>query len=173
MTAPEQGFESQRVAMSLMGPWDLPHLNDMAFDWGIGPMPAGSRQRVTSLGAEYLVIFRQTEHPREAWEFVRWFITPGVQEQWSKDSMYLPIRQSVLESPTYKEFLAKNPPMKVFAEQMEYAYAEPVLLPEASEIDLLLATAIEKAVRKVAAPGQALDEAAQEANRLLEKAGDT
>jgi multiple sugar transport system substrate-binding protein len=170
MTAPEQGFESQTVAMSLMGPWDLPHLEDMTFDWAMAPMPAGPKQRVTSLGAEYLVIFRQTKHPKEAWEFIRWFISPEVQEQWSIDSKYLPIRESVLESPTYREFLAKNPAMKVFAEQMRYAYGEPVVLPEASELDLVLATGIEKAVRKVAGAKEALDEAAKKANAILAKA---
>ena len=167
MTAPEQGFESQHVAMSLMGPWDLPHLADMTFDWAIGPMPAGPERHVTSLGAEYLVIFKQTEHPEGAWEFVRWFITPEVQEAWSADSKYLPIRKSVLESPSYQKFLDENPAMRVFAEQMAYAYAEAVLLPEASEVDLLLATAIEEAVRKVATPQKALDKAASKANVLL------
>jgi len=170
MTAPDQGFESQKVAMALMGPWDLPHLNDMAFDWAMAPMPAGPVRQVTPLGAEYLVIFRQTEHPKEAWEFVTWFIRPEIQEWWSMESNYLPIRRSVLQSPTYQNFLSEHPAMKVFAEQMEYAYAEPVLLPQASEIDLYLASAIEKAVRRVATSKQALDEAAQKANRLLVEA---
>ena len=85
-------------------------------------------------------------------------------------SNYLPIRRSVLESPTYQDFLSNHPAMKVFAEQMEYAYAEPVLLPQASEIDLHLSSAIEKAVRKVATPKQALDEAAHKANALLAEA---
>ncbi|UCC68364.1 MAG: ABC transporter substrate-binding protein [Armatimonadota bacterium] len=170
MTAPDQGFESQKVAMALMGPWDLPHLSDMAFDWAMAPMPAGPARRVTPLGAEYLVIFRQTEHPEEAWKFITWLIKPEIQEWWSMESNYLPIRRSVLKSPTYQEFLAGHPAMKVFAEQMEYAYAEPVLLPQGTEVNLQLATGIEKAVRNVASPKQALDEAADKANRLLAEA---
>ncbi len=75
-----------------------------------------------------------------------------------------------MDSPTYQEYLSKHPAMKVFAEQMEYAYAEPVLLPQATEVNLYLASAIEKAVRKVATPKQALDEAADKANRLLAEA---
>ncbi|MDH4179554.1 MAG: ABC transporter substrate-binding protein [Armatimonadota bacterium] len=170
MTAPDQGFESQKVAMALMGPWDLPHLNDMAFDWAMAPMPAGPARRVVPLGAEYLVIFRQTEHPEEAWKFITWLIQPEIQEWWSMESNYLPIRRSVLKSANYQQFLAEHAAMKVFAEQMEYAYAEPVLLPQATEINLQLATGIEKAVRKVATPKQALDEAADKANRLLAEA---
>jgi multiple sugar transport system substrate-binding protein len=170
MTAPDQGFESQKVAMALMGPWDLPHLNDMAFDWAMAPMPAGPARRVVPMGAEYLVIFRQTEHAEEAWEFITWLIGPEIQEWWSMESNYLPIRRSVLKSPTYQEFLSKHPAMKVFAEQMEYAYAEPVLLPQATEINLHLASGIEKAVRNVATSKQALDEAADKANSLLAEA---
>ncbi|NIM04630.1 MAG: extracellular solute-binding protein [Armatimonadetes bacterium] len=170
LAPPEQGFESQKVAMTFEGPWSLPRFEDLAFDWAVAPMPAGPKRRVTSLGAEYLVVFRQTKHPKEAWEFIRWFITPEVQEAWSIDSKYLPIRQSVLASPTYRTFLDKNPAMKTFAEQMPYAYAEPSILPDASEVDLFLATAIEEAVRKVKTPKQALDDAAEKANIALAEA---
>jgi multiple sugar transport system substrate-binding protein len=167
MTAPEQGFESQKVAMAFMGSWDLPHLKDLAFDWAIGPMPAGSKRRVSPLGGEYLVIFRTTKHPKEAWEFVRWFITPEVQEWWSENSAYLPIRKSVLESPTYRAFLEKDPGLKGFAEEVPYGYGEAVILPDSGHIDTILATAIEKAMRRVATSKQALDEAAKEANAVL------
>ncbi|NIM04355.1 MAG: extracellular solute-binding protein [Armatimonadetes bacterium] len=170
MTTPEQGFESQKVAMALMGSWDLPHLNDMAFDWGLAPLPAGSKRRVAPLGGEFLVIFRQSKHPEEAWEFVRWFVTPEIQEWWSERSKYLPVRLSALESPSYKAFLETDPGLKVFAEQMPYAYAEPIQLEQASEIDLLLFEALEKAVRKVATPRKALNDAAREANEVLAKA---
>ena len=166
MNTPEQGFESQRVAMSLMGSWDLPHMKDMTFDWGVAPIPAGSKRQVSPLGGEYLVIFRQTEHPKEAWEFVRWFVSPEIQEWWSLESKYLPVRWSALDSPTYQEALKSDPGLKVYAEQMRNAYAEPIL-PQASEIDLYLATALEKAVRKVATPKAALDEAAAKANAAL------
>ena len=40
-------------------------------------------------------------------------------------------RKAGLESPTYRKLQEENPAMRVFAEQMAYAYAEPVLLPEA------------------------------------------
>jgi ABC-type glycerol-3-phosphate transport system substrate-binding protein len=170
MSTPEQGFESQKVAMSLMGSWDLPHLKDMDFDWAMAPVPAGSKKRVAPLGGEYLVVFRQTQHPKEAWEFVRWFVSPEIQEWWSKESKYLPIRLSALDSPTYKTFLETDPGLKVFAEQMRYAYAEPILLDQASEIDLALFSALEKAMRKVMTPRAALEEAAKKANEILAKA---
>ena len=170
MNTPDQGFESQKVAMALMGPWDLPHLADMTFDWAMAPMPTGPKKHVTAMGAEYMVIFRQTQHPKEAWEFISWFISPEVQEQWSMDSKYLPIRQSVLKSPSYRAFLDKEPNLKVFADQMPIAYGESNVLPDVSELDLILGTGIEKAVRGAATPRQALDEAAQKANIALAKA---
>lgn len=170
MTAPEQGFESQKMAMAFMGSWDLPHLRDLAFDWAVAPMPAGSVKRVSPLGGETLVVFRQTKHPKEAWEFLRWFISPAVQEQWSKDSGYLPIRKSVLQSPSYRAFLDKDPAFKVFAEEVPYGYAEPLLLPNTDQIDLVVSTALERAVRRVATPKQALDEAAVKCNAILAEA---
>ena len=45
-------------------------------------------------------------HPEEAWKFITWLIQPEIQEWWSMESNYLPIRRSVLKSPTYQEFLA-------------------------------------------------------------------
>jgi multiple sugar transport system substrate-binding protein len=170
MNTPEQGFESQKVAMVLAGCWDLPHLRDMAFDWAIGPMPAGSKRRVFPVDGEYIVIFRQGKHPKEAWEFARWFVSPEVQEQWSTDANYLPVRQSVFRSPTYQAHLETDPPLKAFADQMPYAHAEPVPFRHGTEIDLLLADAIEKAVRGVLPPKEALDEAARKANEVLAQA---
>jgi len=171
MSAPEQGYESQKVAMMLDGCWNLPHLQEMAFDWAIGPMPAGSKRRVFPVDGEYIVVFRQSKHPKEAWEFARWFVSPEVQEAWSKDANYLPVRKSVFQSPSYQAYLKTNPGLKAFADQIEYAYNEPVLFRQATEIDLILSTAFDKAVRQVATPKQALDEAAEKANKILAEAG--
>ena len=167
MTAPEMGFESGKVAMELVGCWDIPHLQTLSFKPVLWPMPTGPARRVFPVDGEYLVVFRKGNHPKEAWEFARWFTLPEIQEQWSAEAKYLPVRRSTLSRPSYQEYLKTDYMVKAFADQMDYATSEPIPFRNGTAIDLLLADAIEKAVRSKADPKQVLDAAAEKANRLL------
>ena len=170
MTAPELAFESQKAAMQLVGCWDIPHLQQLAFKPVLWPMPAGPAKRVFPVDGEYLVVFRKAKHPKEAWEFAKWFTSPKMQAQWSMEAKYLPVRKSTLADPAYQEMLKTDPLLKAFADQMPYATSEPIPFRNGTAVDLLLATGIEEAVRGVKPSKAALDNAAAKANKLLSEA---
>lgn len=165
----DMAFASQMTAMILDGPWNLPRYDKLLhkMDWAVAPLPEGQFQRATNTGGEFLVIFKQSKHPQEAWEFVKWIIQPEIQAFWSMESGYLPVRRAVLNIQSYQDYLEKHPNFRVYVEQMKFARSTRSIDNYSQEIDRLLANAIEKAtVGKMESQG-ALDEAAARANRLL------
>lgn len=169
--AHDMAFASQHLAMVLDGPWNLPRYREMKnVDWAVAPLPAGPVQRATYLAGEHLAIFRQSRHPQQAWTFVKWILRPETQAMFSMKSGYLPVRRSVLERKDYQDFLATDPALKAFVDQMEWGQARRPINFHRVEINRYLAEAIEKATLGKMDPKAALDEAAAKANRLLQSA---
>lgn len=160
---------SGQVSMMLDGPWNLPRYPQVLqnFDWGIAMLPTGPEKRATVVAGEFLAIFKQSDSPDEAWEFVKWMIQPEIQAFWSMESGYLPIRHAALEVPEFKEYLTRHPAQRAFVEQMEYAQAQRPLDFHAVEIQRLLAEAIEQATVGGENPATTLKRAADQSNRLL------
>lgn len=163
------GFASGSVTMIMDGPWDLPRFREINnFEWAVAPLPAGPVRRATYIAGEHLAIFRQTEHPREAWTFVKWVIQPTVQAMFSMQSGYLPIRRSVLSIKGYQDFLSIDPAMKAFVEQMSVGQGRLPIDYHHVEINRFIAEAIEKATLGNMDPKTVLDEATAKSNRLLQ-----
>lgn len=166
--AHDMAFASQHLAMVLDGPWNLPRYREMNnVDWAVAPLPAGPVQRATYLAGEHLAIFKQSKHPQAAWQFVKWIIQPEVQASFSMKSGYLPVRRSVLEMKEYQDFLATDPALKAFVDQMNWGQARGAVDYHRVEINRYLAEAIEKATLGKMDPKIVLDEAAAKANQLL------
>jgi multiple sugar transport system substrate-binding protein len=168
----EVAFASKQLAMALDGPWNLPRWRQVkGLDWSIAPLPAGPAKRATIVGGEYLAIFKQSQHPKEAWTFVKWMTRPDVQAFWSMRSGYLPIRKAVSGTPAYKAFLAENPNLKAYVDQLQVSQAPSPVDFHGLRISRHLAEAIEKATLGKADPKTVLDEAATKSNALLQSVG--
>ncbi len=166
----EVAFASQTLAMGLDGPWNLPRWKEIkGLDWMIAPIPAGPAKRATIVGGEYLAIFRQSKHPREAWTFVKWMTRPDVQARWSMNSGYLPIRRAVTGIKEYQDFLQTHPGLKTYVEQMEVGQTPSPIDYNGLRISRNISEAIEKATLGGADPKTALDEAAAKSNALLQR----
>ena len=164
----EVAFASKTLAMGLDGPWNLPRWRAMKdLDWSIAPLPAGPAKRATIVGGEYLAIFRQSEHPKEAWTFVKWMLRPDVQAQWSMTSGYLPVRHAVSQLKVYQDYLATNPELKTFVDQLEVGQSPSPIDFNGLKISRSLSEAIEKATLGNADPKTVLDEAAAKSDALL------
>ncbi len=165
----EPAFASKRLAMSLDGPWNIPRWKEIkGLDWTIQPLPAGPVKQATIVGGEYLAIFKQSEHPNEAWTFVKWMVRPDVQALWSMKSGYLPVRHAVRGIKEYADFLQTHQPLRTYVNQMDVAQAASPIDFEPLKISRHLAGAIEKACLGGEDPGTALDEAAARSNALLQ-----
>ncbi len=165
----EPAFASKQLAMALDGPWNLPRWKQIpGLDWMVAPMPKGPVKQSTIVGGEYLAIFKQSAHPKEAWTFVKWMVRPDVQALWSMKSGYLPVRHAVRGIKEYSEFLDAHPALKTYVEQMEVAQVPNPIDYDALKISRHLAEAIEKATVGNADPRTVLDEAAARSNALIQ-----
>lgn len=61
----------------------------LPFDWDIIPQPRHRRQ-ASSFNVPVSVIAAHTEHPEEAWRFVRWFTGPEGSAIWSRNGLRVP-----------------------------------------------------------------------------------
>ncbi|MDP4191529.1 MAG: ABC transporter substrate-binding protein [Bacteroidota bacterium] len=163
-------FASKHLAMAMDGPWDLPRYNDILknLDWAFAPLPAGPQKQATIVGGEYLAIFKQSSHPNEAWEFVKWMIKPETQAFWAIRSGYLPIRHAVLNVPEFQQYLTKNPNFKVFVDQMDFGLAQKPIDYGGLQIQRHIAEAIEKSTVGREDVKKALEESANKSNKLLQ-----
>jgi len=168
----DMAFVSRQLGMAMDGPWSLPRYKDLMknINWSFAPLPAGPAKRATIVGGEYLAIFKQSKHPNEAWEFVKWIISPKAQAQWAMTSGYLPIRRAVSKLPEFQKYLQENPNIKVFVDQMEYGQAERSIDYGAMQITRHIGEAIEGVTLGNKDPKTALTESAAKSNKLLNEA---
>ncbi len=165
-------FASKNLAMAMDGPWNIPRYKDLLknLDWAYAPLPKGPEKKATIVGGEYLAIFKQSENPDAAWEFIKYIISPEVQAKWAMTSGYLPIRHAVLQVPEFQKYLEENPNFKVFVDQMEYSQAERPIDYGGLQIARHIAEAIEKATVGNQDVRKALNESAKKSNKVLDEA---
>lgn len=164
-------FTSKRLAMAMDGPWNLPRYKDLLqnLNWAFAPLPAGPKKQATVVGGEYLAIFKQSKHPKEAWKFLKWMIQPEVQAFWAMKSGYLPIRHAVHSVPEFQKYLAENPNFKVFVDQMDVGQAQRSIDYGALEVTQNIAQAIERSTLGKIDVKKALDEAAEKSNKAIKQ----
>lgn len=129
------------------GPWNLPRYREqIQFDWGVAPLPAGSAARVTYLSGEYLVIFRRCQQPEAAWRFIRWFLEPEVQKKFAQQSGYLPVIRSLQRESDYTDYLKTYPQQRIFNEQVQWSRGRELPERYRVEVNQKLAGALEMAI---------------------------
>ena len=162
-------FASNRLAMSMDGPWNLPRYRDILknIDWAFAPLPKGPERQATVVGGEYLSIFKQSKHPKEAWQFIKWMVQPETQAFWAMKSGYLPIRHAVHNVPEFTKYLEENPNFNVFVQQMDIGFIQKPIDYGGLEITRFIAQAIENATIGNRDVKASLKQAAEKSNELL------
>ncbi|MGV3724421.1 MAG: ABC transporter substrate-binding protein [Actinomycetota bacterium] len=100
------------------------------FEWDLAVIPhAEGVKPVTVMYGPNICIFKSTpEVETAAWRFVKYFVAPETTARWARDTGYLPVRKSAVESPEMVEFYRKNPRAAHVYEVLQYARGEPNLL---------------------------------------------
>lgn len=163
------GMQNNEYLMIDDGPWFYSILMnsegefDALEDTVRALIPAGPGGSVSVVGGENLVIFANSKHPEEAWIFAQWMLTEEPQRIMSKVGM-IPTNslaandETVMETPYNKEFI----------EQLDTALPR-TPIPQWGEMESVINLAFEKAVRGELGAKQALDEAAQQIEALLQE----
>jgi ABC-type glycerol-3-phosphate transport system substrate-binding protein len=140
--------------------WRAPVVDKEAFAVGMAPVPMWDKPAAIVYGTN-IGMFKQAkpEQKAAAWTFIKWFISPEPQVQWSLGTWYVPIHRRCLDDPRLQERLAKTPGLKEAYGQMDYAVFEPRGLRWLAGRKALVEE-LEQAMLGAKTPKQALDDAA-------------
>lgn len=177
--APRQSFQGDvfidgRVAAKFTGPNSIGLLEryrsaDFEYDYGPIPRPdEASGQPVSYADPKSIVIFKTCEHPREAWEFVKFIISKRNDLRFLELTSQLPIRARLLEDETFADYFKRNPKLVKFAEQLATARSIESIA-ELKEIFDAIAQEVEASVVfDLKPPEQAVQDAARRSQQILD-----
>ena len=137
------------------------------FDYGVAFMPA-KKSYGAAVGGGNLHIAKSIpeENKQAAWRFIQFLTTPEMAARWSRDSGYVATRKACYDVPEMKAHVAKYPEYGVARDQLQYAKGK-MMAPGFQKVREILKTALDEATGGKVAPKTALDNAQQQAERLL------
>ena len=160
--SPVEDFLVGRVA-TLRGSstWRAGMRAEESFPVGMAPLPTWDRSAAIVYGTN-IGMFRQADpkQKRAAWTFIKWFLEPEQQVEWSLGTWYVPIHRRCLDDPRIRERLESTPGLREAYSQMDFAVFEPRGLRWLAGRKILV-EALEAAMLGGDSPQRALDAAAQ------------
>jgi multiple sugar transport system substrate-binding protein len=163
LSLPERGYEldnflNGKVAMQVTGPWTLAQLQSSGVDFGVFPIPEDVKP-ATGLGGENLFVL-QTNPEREqaALVFAEYVLSQEFQTTWALKTGYLPVNLLARQSEAYQQFVAQQPSLEVFLEQMAVARSRP-LFAGYNRVSENLGRALESVLLQKSSPEEALKQA--------------
>jgi ABC-type glycerol-3-phosphate transport system substrate-binding protein len=106
--------------------WRAPVIDKETFKVGMSPVPQWDKPAAIIYGTN-IGMFRRAkpEEQAAAWGFIKWFIAPEQQVEWSLGTWYVPIHRRCLDDPRMKARLDSTPGMRDCYAQMDNAVFEP------------------------------------------------
>ncbi len=121
---PDMGFQSEKYAMVLNGPWKIKTLTNMNLNFGVGLIPKGPKGTATNVGGTDMVIFKRSRYIKQSFEFLTWLVSPSVQTRWANGLGQLPVNTLAFDSVDVKS----HPYLATFTEQLKTAKPRPPIL---------------------------------------------
>jgi ABC-type glycerol-3-phosphate transport system substrate-binding protein len=158
---PMDDFQVGRMAtLTGSSTWRAPVVDKETFPVGMAPVPTWGKPAAIVYGTN-IGMFRRANPAAKAaaWQFIKWFIAPEQQVEWSLGTWYVPIHRRSLDDPRLVERLSKTPGLKAAYAQMDFAVFEPRGLKWLAGRKALVEE-LEQAMLGAKTPKQALDDAA-------------
>ena len=158
-------FNSGNAAMAISGPWELDRMvKEAKFEWGVAllPTPEPDSKRSSAMGDFNWAIFANTEHPKEAFKVLEYFVSQD--NRMFKDFGQLPARSDLPIPPSGQPL--KDAGLKVFQEQLKYAQPRGPH-PAWPKISKAIQDAIQAALTGQMSAQEALDQADQKIKAVL------
>lgn len=143
--------------------------NNATFDFGVAMLPA-SDKRGTPTGGGNFYIFKDIslEKQKAAWEFIKWATQPERVAQWSIDTGYVATRKQAYETEQMINYTKEFPYALVARDQLEFADAE-LSTHENGRVTKIIEDNIQAVLTSTKSVEQAMDEAQEEAEKILEQ----
>lgn len=160
---PFTGFAQDLYANIDNGPWTYPIIESQFPDKQIhaAPFPGGKGGSVNVVGGEDVVLFKQSQHPEQAMEFIRFMMSEEYQMKMAEVGQ-LPVRNDLIDS----DFFKSHPYYGYFLEQLKTSQSR-TAHPNWSKMDEIITEAGQLILRHEKTPQEALDEAAAKIDALL------
>jgi len=122
----------------------------------------------------WILNLRPEREQEAAWKFLRWLMEPEQQAEWFAGSGYLPVNHKAVDLPAAKDVIAKYPlfqvPLDLFLNSTATTPAAlGAVLGPFWQVDEALDQGAEAMLAGAKDPDQALEDAAAEANRIIEE----
>ncbi|CAM3450031.1 ABC transporter substrate-binding protein [Hydrogenibacillus schlegelii] len=138
--------------------------------WAAAAVPAGAKRAVPFAGNAVAVFDSATpEEKLAAWLFIKTLLNTDNTAYWARETGYLPIRRSALESPIWKDFVKDHPANGVGTEQFDAGFFDP-RIPGFDAAMKIVQKEIEAVLLGEKAPGAALPDAAAKAQAEIDRA---
>lgn len=162
---PWTGFAQDQYASLDNGPWMYPIFEAQFPNKKLHAslFPAGNGGSINVVGGEDLVLFKQSKHPQEAMEFIRFALSPEYQLKMAEVGQ-IPVRMDLIES----DYMKNHPYYPIFLEQLKTSKAR-TAHPAWSKMDEIITNAGQLILRGEKTPQEALDDAAAQIDALLGK----
>lgn len=105
--SPADRFANQKAAMYISGRWMTMKFKDLPFEWDIAPLPY-HKKMYTWVDLVAYCIARDSKHPDEAWELVKFLTGIHGQQLVAKAGHAIPVRMSVAYSPSFTNALSER-----------------------------------------------------------------
>lgn len=149
---------------------NLAFINSNAnFEWDVSFLPGGDGPGAPTGGGNFYIFKGISEEEQEAaLDFVRFMTSPESAAIWSIATGYVAPRADAWETPEMKSYSANLPQALVALDQLPYAYREFATF-QRSKVTQFLVDAIEGVVAGDADPKEALKDAQDKANDVLDE----
>ncbi|MEW6580564.1 MAG: ABC transporter substrate-binding protein [Chloroflexota bacterium] len=163
-------FGQGQACMVMDGSWMVGIWAESApFEWTTAKMPyPEDGEPATNMGGEHIFVMASDEAKQQAaWDFINWFTSPEIQLEWDQETGFMPVRDSVAISETYRTWIEETEPRLLpFVEMQQYAHNRPPV-EQYAELSDAFSAAIERALYGQISPEEALAEAEAAVNNLL------
>jgi sn-glycerol 3-phosphate transport system substrate-binding protein len=136
-------------------------------------IPGGSGYTATYSRSLWFPKSRPKAEQEAGWKFVKWLMEPEQQAEWFAGSGWLPVRNSSYDLPAAQEIMAEYPGFRTSMEIFLRSPATPAtlgpLLGPFNEVREAVLRGLEEMVVRNKDPIEALDDAAEEANQVIEE----
>ena len=164
-------FNSGRVAMMISGPWSLLDITTAKLDYGVALLPGVNGDHQTVSGPDLWVLFDHSDANRAgaSRDFIKWLTSAEIDAKWNLKVGNLPLRSTEKDSPEFAAYVKEYPGGQKFFDNLANAKQARPTVAGYEVLSRNVGDAIAKVLQGVAAPKQALDEAAEKSADAVEQ----
>ena len=169
LSAGSADFEAELAAMELSSSSVMGRYRDNLGNarFGLSSLPRG-KVVATVTGGGNMAMFSTCPDKQAGWAVLSWLGSTAVNKRWALATGSIPVRQSVLSTPEYGDYLLSDPKGNLMISTLQNAYIRPNV-PEYGDASRIIAMAVEEAVFKDTDAKPLLDKAKAEVDALFKK----